>query len=140
MEIRSTAKCVCLQLRVICSIQCIVYLLISFHCCTKKHTHGSVYTFFSNWCEVSYLCIRCTIIPALPGSSATELCAAAVMLPPGPALQLRLSLNHSSRVSENPYCQVTLLGVCPSGCMFQKMTIKTISFPLSSARELKNPS
>lgn len=59
-KIRSTAKCVCLQLRVICSIQCTVYLLISFHCCTKKHTHGSVYTFFSNWCEVSYLCIRCT--------------------------------------------------------------------------------
>lgn len=104
----------CLQLWIICSIQCTVHLFLSFHFSTRTHTY-SVHTFFSNWCKMKSA--TCSSSSCLCHQGAPGLRVAAIMLPPVPDLQLLLSLNHNSRVSENPYCHLTslsevLLDVC----------------------------
>lgn len=45
-------------------------------------------------------------------------------------LQLCLFLNYSSRISGNPYCQLTLLAKVPLAVCFKRWLSKPISFPL----------
>lgn len=116
----------CLQLWVICSIQCTVHLFISFHSSTMTHTHYSVHTFFSNWCKTKSA--TCSSSLCLRHQGAPGLCVAAIMLPPVPDLQLLLSLNHSSRVSENPYCHLTSLSEVFLDVCFKRWPSKLFLF------------
>lgn len=63
-----------------------------------------------------------------PGMTAPELCAAAVLPQPEPDLQLHLSLNHSSRASEIPCCQLTLLAEVLLDVCFQRWLSKLFFF------------